>query len=143
MVTLGYGRSGNLRMGNGDPPRGWPEDIPWAGFVGTTRSHLNIRQITHVIVSLLEAAGIDPEQHVHPDETEEVVEEDAGAMLEGEANEVYEGVAIDLDEGAERECIEVVEDEKEMDEYKPLAEEVIMAEFVVGEIIVFEGDHDY
>jgi len=67
LVTAGYGRNGReCKLGVGDPPLGWPADIDWAGFKGSTRSGLKVLEISRIIVSMLEAAGFDPETHVRP-----------------------------------------------------------------------------
>ena len=50
--------------GVGPAPIGWPEDIPWEEFSGTTRSKLTVEQITGIITSMLTTVGIDPAQHV-------------------------------------------------------------------------------
>ena len=50
--------------GVGPAPIGWPEDIPWEEFSGTTRSKLTVEQITRIITSMLTTVGIDPAQHV-------------------------------------------------------------------------------
>eukprot|EP00092_Neocalanus_flemingeri_P039743 GFUD01043282.1.p1 GENE.GFUD01043282.1~~GFUD01043282.1.p1 ORF type:complete len:434 (-),score=90.42 GFUD01043282.1:6-1307(-) len=66
MSALGYGKKGILRLGMGDPPLGWPtnEDIPWENFTGSTRSGFSVSQISNVILSMMTAAGLDPEKHV-------------------------------------------------------------------------------
>ena len=70
--TIGYGKSGRARkFGVGDPPMGWPEDISWPDFSGSTSSKLTIQQITSIIVSMLQAAGIDPNTHIVPPTEEE------------------------------------------------------------------------
>ena len=93
MATIGYGRAGNLRFGQGEAPVGWPvDDIPWEGFLGTTRSKLTIQQITHAIVSMLAAVGLDAETHVRApvaDDDEEDV---------GEQEEVLEEMLVEQDE---------------------------------------------
>ena len=64
MVTsAGYGKYGKT-LGQGSPPLGWPEDISWTSYAGASRSGLSNLQLTHIIVSMLTAAGIDPEHHV-------------------------------------------------------------------------------
>ena len=69
LVTAGYGRNGReCKLGVGDPPLGWPVDIDWAGFKGSTRSGLKVMEISRIIVSMLEAAGFNPETHVRPGE---------------------------------------------------------------------------
>ena len=48
------------------PPIGWPADIAWEGFSGTTRSRLSFDDITRIICSMLTAAGLNPDTHVVP-----------------------------------------------------------------------------
>ena len=55
----------NLK-GVGPAPVGWPATISWEGFTGTTRSKLTSQQITEIIISMMTAAGIDPDKHVVP-----------------------------------------------------------------------------
>ena len=50
---------------------GRPEDISWPDFSGSTSSKLTIQQITSIIVSMLQAAGIDPNTHIVPPTEEE------------------------------------------------------------------------
>ena len=52
--------------GVGPAPVGWPATISWEGFTGTTRSKLTSHQITEIIISMMTAAGIDPDKHVVP-----------------------------------------------------------------------------
>ena len=91
-----------------------------------------------MIVSLLEAVGLDPEKHVREDD-QGMVKEEATALAEDDAD-----------------ANELMEEGKERDKEDPLAE-LIMAEFVVGENVEvvdvgftieeggleFERDHDY
>jgi len=61
----GSGKEGKL--GVGYPPAGWPDDIlPWSRYKGSTRSRLSFPQVTSIIISMLKAAGVDPETHVMP-----------------------------------------------------------------------------
>ena len=65
--SLGFGKAGRAKQyGVGNPPLGWPETISWENFSGTTSSKLKSIQLTSIIVSMLEAAGIDPATHVEP-----------------------------------------------------------------------------
>ena len=65
LTKAGFGRAGNeRRLGVGAPPLGWPEDISWANYTGSTSSKLTLPQITHIIISMMEAVGLDPESHI-------------------------------------------------------------------------------
>ena len=65
LSTCGYGRSGRSRkLGVGAAPVGWPDNISWTGFSGSTRSKLTVHEITEIIVAMLETNGIDPNTHV-------------------------------------------------------------------------------
>ena len=65
LLSVGYGKSGrNRKLGVGTPPLGWPVHIPWANFSGSTRSKLTSKDVTDIIISLLQAANIDPDTHV-------------------------------------------------------------------------------
>ena len=73
--TAGYGSEGNKRKLGVDPaPVGWPAAISWTNFRGSTRSKLTVEEVTTIIVSMLEGAGIDPNIHVRNEE-EEVADE--------------------------------------------------------------------
>merc|ERR1719153_1421711 len=63
--SRGSGKKGKL--GVGSPPAGWPDDIlPWSRYNGSTRSRLTSLQVTSIIISMLKAAGVNPETHVLP-----------------------------------------------------------------------------
>ena len=62
----GYGHHGS-KYGQGEPPSGWPEDIDWRGFEGAT----TLAEITSIMVSLLEAVGLDPNTHIESNENVE------------------------------------------------------------------------
>jgi len=81
--TAGYGRCGKIaKLGVGSPPAGWPGDvISWPGFKGSTRSRLTFPQITEIIISMLEAAGLDPETHVLPGGVAEYIHQDVGNTI--------------------------------------------------------------
>ena len=67
LLSVGYGKSGrNRKLGVGTPPLGWPLHIPWANFSGSTRSKhpTSSKDVTDIIISLLQAANIDPDTHV-------------------------------------------------------------------------------
>jgi hypothetical protein len=79
LVTAGYGRH-KLKLGEGIPPVGWPVNIDWSEFIGSTRSKLWHGDITLIVTSMLEAAGYDPNNHIEapaPEEEEDIVEEEA------------------------------------------------------------------
>ena len=78
--AAGYGRCGNIgKLGVGSPPAGWPEDIiSWPDFKGSTRSKLTFPQVTNIIISMLESAGLDPETHVLPGGVAEYIHQDVG-----------------------------------------------------------------
>ena len=63
VTAAGYGKYG-LKLGQGDPPQGWPHDVEWLGYKGSGRSGLRNIQMTSIIVSMLESANIDPATHV-------------------------------------------------------------------------------
>jgi len=65
MSRAGYGRSGTKKqLGVGEPPYGWPQGISWEKYSGATRSGLTFNEVTEIIVSLLHAANIDPNEHI-------------------------------------------------------------------------------
>ena len=66
LASIGYGGGGTRKvLGVGPSPPGWPEHIiPWADYKGATKSHLSSGQVTEIIVTLLQAAQIDPATHV-------------------------------------------------------------------------------
>ena len=51
-------------LGVGPAPLGWPPNIDWNKFTGTTRSHLSSTEITGIIVSMLTSVGKDPTTHI-------------------------------------------------------------------------------
>ena len=80
VTTAGYGKYGS-KLGQGTPPLGWPVDsVPWEGYTGAGRPNANTnkclsnQQMTQTIISMLQAAQLDPAthvmhvnaQHVHP-----------------------------------------------------------------------------
>ena len=67
VTTAGYGKYGK-KLGQGLPPIGWPDDIPWVGYKGAANSRLTITGMTRIIVSMLEAAQLDPATHVTTDD---------------------------------------------------------------------------
>ena len=82
LATLGYGKGGSRRLGVSPAPLGWPAEIPWDVYTGSTRAGLSSTEITEVIISMMRAAGLDPETHVkkpdeeaQKDEVENVVDE--------------------------------------------------------------------
>ena len=74
LVTAGYGRHA-MKLGEGRPPLGWPEDIDWTKFVGATRSKLGHESITRIVIAMLVAAGYDPNIHIEVPAVEPNVEE--------------------------------------------------------------------
>ena len=44
----------------GPSPLGWPEDLQWEDYAGTTRSKLKVPDITRIIIGMLRAVDIDP-----------------------------------------------------------------------------------
>ena len=65
MSRAGYGRCGTKQqLGVGEPPYGWPQGISWKKYSGATRSGLTFNEVTEIIVSLLQAADIDPDTHI-------------------------------------------------------------------------------
>ena len=67
MKIAGYGNHGS-KFGQGEPPSVWPEDIDWRGFEGATQSTLRLAEIARIIVSLLEAVGLDPNMYIESNE---------------------------------------------------------------------------
>ena len=51
-------------LGVGPAPLGWPHNIDWKKFTGTTRSQLSSTEITGIIVSMLTSVGKDPSTHI-------------------------------------------------------------------------------
>ena len=144
LATLGYGKNGNLRLGKGAAPLGWPVDISWAEFAGTTRSGLTIQQITRVIVSMLEAVGLDAETHVRQEEDMQELEE----IEQQQAREVMEDgdrIEQDISEREEQVLAEYrIGDRVEVEEVDI---EDVTAKNIIGEKEeennnVF-SDHDY
>ena len=103
LATLGYGKSGVLRLGAPPIPLGWPPEIPWKEYTGSTRAGLSSSQITAVIISMMGTAGLDPETHVKkPDdktETRKDEEEndiDAPVEEEEEDEEVIAEMVVEV-----------------------------------------------
>ena len=67
LKIAGYGNHGS-KFGQGEPPSVWPEDIDWREFEGATQSTLRLAEITRIIVSLLEAVGLDPNMYIESNE---------------------------------------------------------------------------
>ena len=91
VTAAGYGKYGN-KLGQGVAPPGWPADVPWAGYTGAGSSGLKNNQLTKIIIGMLQAAGINPVEHVKQDEEPEAddhdVELDTGVEQHIIANEV-------------------------------------------------------
>ena len=66
VTAAGYGKYGH-KLGQGEAPNGWPGDAEWVGYAGAGRSGLKNKQMTSIIVSMLEAEGINPALHVMQD----------------------------------------------------------------------------
>ena len=88
---VGYGDSGRKKkLGVGNPPLGWPDNVSWPNFRGATRSGLSVHQVTDIIISMLQAAQVDPFTYVKaseilpPIEQEDVMENDELNALEEE-----------------------------------------------------------
>ena len=65
LARIGYGDGGRTKkLGVGDPPPGWPENISWQNFRGATRSGLSMYELTEIIVSMLQAAQVNPYEHI-------------------------------------------------------------------------------
>lgn len=71
--AAGYGKYGK-KLGQGEAPLGWPEYVcKWENYEGAARSKLTNVKMKQIIISMLEAANIDPATHVL-----EVANEEAG-----------------------------------------------------------------
>jgi len=83
LQTAGYRRSGKIaKLGVGSPPPGWPEDLfPWARYKGSTTSGLTVSQVTQIIISMLEGAGLDPSTHVQPGGVAEYLHQELGTNI--------------------------------------------------------------
>ena len=65
LVFVGYDRGkGDKKPGIGPAPVGWPANIDWSIYKGSTRSGLKVSEVTDIIVAMLQAAGFVPENHV-------------------------------------------------------------------------------
>ena len=66
LARAGYSRNGrNQSLGSGVAPVGWPEEtISWASYKGSCRSGLRSEQVTHIIIKLLRATGLDEKTHI-------------------------------------------------------------------------------
>ena len=66
LARAGYSRNGrNQSLGSGVAPVGWPEEIiSWASYKGSCRSGLRSDQVTHIIIKLLRATGLDEKTHI-------------------------------------------------------------------------------
>ena len=63
LVVAGYGRHA-VKLGDGHPPYGWPADLVWEDFKGSTRSGLSVSDMTRIITGMLEVAGLNPNEHI-------------------------------------------------------------------------------
>ena len=106
LMTAGYGRDGQeKKLGVGPAPAGWPADIDWVGFKGSTRSKLKVDAITRIIVSMLEAAGFSP--IVHVEDLEENINQDRD--YDFAPDDVALEVEAEQDVGDNNDIVEVVE----------------------------------
>ena len=98
LVSAGYGKSGRSRkLGVGNPPTGWPDHISWTDFSGATRSKLSSNEVTDIIISMLEAANIDPDRHVRQAGEEDAVSGEshyAKQMICGDQLEPEMGICV-------------------------------------------------
>ena len=127
LVSAGYGKSGRSRkLGVGNPPTGWPDHISWTDFSGATRSKLSSNEVTDIIISMLQAANIDPDRHVDDSHLqakqmifEEQVEPDIGICVKEEIQikkeEVDDGYDIFTSTGQSATMENENEDSKEME----------------------------
>ena len=94
---IGYGGGGTRKVsGVGPSPPGWPEHIiPWADYKGATKSHLSSGQVTEIIVTLLQAAQIDPATHVR----ENIVPVEGEPDENDNNREEIEELLVDVQEG--------------------------------------------
>ena len=93
LACIGYGDGGKIKkLGVGDPPLGWPEQIPWEEFAGVSRSKLTNQQITNIIISMLQAANINPATYFSQ---EEEFENEQNVDIETEDDGRIENLAVD------------------------------------------------
>ena len=114
VTTAGYGKYGK-KLGQGEPPRGWPDEIRWEGYAGASASRLTNVQMKQVIISMYEAVGIDPATHVKPDDREPEPETED----EGE----HGGEHVDLGEDGQAEEVDAQKDIP--DERNPGLEQIV------------------
>ena len=102
LARIGYGGGGTKkRLGVGNSPLGWPENISWNEFSGATRSKLSSTQISAIIISMIEAAGLDPATHIHEPQDDMTNEEEEDEQEDENAN-VETGLAIQLSDKSEK-----------------------------------------
>ena len=107
MVTCaGYGKYGK-KLGQGLAPIGWPNDVPWVGYKGAANSGLTIPKMTKIIVSLLEAAQLDPARHVMADDPPQDLENNENNDIEAGLNE--DQVGNDDDNIEQEIAVDIVE----------------------------------
>ena len=99
MIThSGYGKYGK-KLGMGDPPLGWPAEIPWNPFKGVGNSGLNNISMTSIILGLLRAVNIDPDQHVQQQQQNQREDPDRGEVGGGEQAQDDEEVGPERADG--------------------------------------------
>ena len=81
------------------PPVGWPADIAWEGFSGTTRSRLSFDDITRIICSMLTAAGLNPDTHVVPRDVVNAVHVQRDEQINIDENETIEDDIVQVNTG--------------------------------------------
>ena len=65
LSEAGFGRGKEAwKLGVGLPPVGWPAGIEWSNFKWSTTSGLKNAAVTDIIISMLQAAGINSETHM-------------------------------------------------------------------------------
>ena len=95
LAFFGHGHNMSKKYGEGQPPIGWPVQVDWSTFKGPSKS-CTLVLCKEIICQLLEAQGVDPENH-GPIETDEALVEDEG---QDDANEIEEvpQVALEVDD---------------------------------------------
>ena len=151
-ITAGYGRGkSDKKLGVGPAPIGWPEEIDWNSYKGSTRSGLKVSQVTQIIVSMLQAAGFDTDTHVK--QTEEATADAYEGIAEEETAEdglEAEGIAgqvtaryVAAQEIADNEIVARQVDAREIDARKVVARDIDAEVLPIseGEALALIGDH--
>ena len=95
LAFFGHGHNMSKKYGEGQPPIGWPVQVDWSTFKGPSKS-CTLVLCKEIICQLLEAQGVDPENH-GPIETDEALVEDEGQYDANEIEEVPQ-VALEVDD---------------------------------------------